>query len=115
VLKTTEHVAGETGLPVEIGMSSEMVLGFHGQLEYDGVRLAGLWPHQQLELCEKAGTAIFGPVVNTNTRKSTPWNLSRAGHLRQGLQRDRQDPDPCNVGMGVGRGADVRGHRPSTP
>ena len=78
VLKTTEHVAGETGLPVEIGMSAEMVLGFHGELEYDGTRLAGLWPHQQLKLCEKAGTAIFGPVVNTNTKRSTPWNLSRA-------------------------------------
>jgi dimethylamine--corrinoid protein Co-methyltransferase len=102
VLRTTEHVAGETGLPVEIGMSSEMVLGFHGELEYDGVRLAGLWPHQQLQLCEKAGTAIFGPVVNTNTRKTTPWNLARALTFVKACTEIAKIPIHPNVGMGVG-------------
>jgi dimethylamine--corrinoid protein Co-methyltransferase len=102
VLKTTEHVAGVTGLPVEIGMSSEMVLGFHGQLEYEGTRLAGLWPHQQLELCEKAGAAIFGPVVNTNTKKSTPWNLSRAVTFVKACTEIAKIPIHANVGMGVG-------------
>ena len=61
VLQTTEHVANETGLPVEIGMSAEMVLGFHGELEYNGKRLAGLWPHQQLQLCEEAGVRHLRP------------------------------------------------------
>jgi dimethylamine--corrinoid protein Co-methyltransferase len=102
VLKTTEHVAGKTGLPVEIGMSSEMVLGFHGQLEYEGTRLAGLWPHQQLELCEKAGTAIFGPVVNTNTKRSTPWNLARAVTFVKACSEVAKIPIHANVGMGVG-------------
>ena len=102
VLRTTEHVADETGLPVEIGMSSEMVLGFHGELEYDGVRLAGLWPHQQLQLCEKAGTAIFGPVVNTNTRKTTPWNLARALTFVKACTTIAKIPIHPNVGMGVG-------------
>jgi dimethylamine--corrinoid protein Co-methyltransferase len=59
VLKTTEHVAKETGLPVEIGMSSEMVLGFHGELEYNGKRLAGMWPHEQLQVCEEASAAMI--------------------------------------------------------
>jgi len=102
VLKTTEHVANETGLPVEIGMSAEMVLGFHGELEYDGVRLAGLWPHQQLQLCEKAGCAIFGPVVNTNTKKSVPWNLARAVTFVKACTDIAKIPVHANVGMGVG-------------
>ena len=102
VLKTTEHVANVTGLPVEIGMSAEMVLGFHGELEYDGTRLAGLWPHQQLQLCEKAGCAIFGPVVNTNTKKSIPWNLSRAVTFVKACTDIAKIPVHANVGMGVG-------------
>jgi len=102
VLKCTEHVAKETGLPVEIGMAAEMVLGFHGELEYDGTRLAGLWPHQQLKLCEKAGCAIFGPVVNTNTKKSVPWNLARALTFVKECDRVAEIPIHPNVGMGVG-------------
>ncbi len=102
VLHTTEHVAKETGLPVEIGMSAEMVLGFHGQLEYNGVRLAGLWPHQQLHLCEKAGCAIFGPVVNTNTKKTIPWNLARALTFVKACTEIAKIPVHPNVGMGVG-------------
>ena len=101
-LHTTEHVAKETGLPVQIGMASEMVLGFHGELEYDGVRLAGLWPHQQMKVCEKAGAAIFGPVVNTNTKKSVPWNLGRALTFVKACTEDAQIPIHPNVGMGVG-------------
>jgi len=101
-LRTTEHVAKETGLPVQIGMASEMVLGFHGELEYDGVRLAGLWPHQQMKVCEKAGAAIFGPVVNTNTKKSVPWNLGRALTFVKACTEDAQIPIHPNVGMGVG-------------
>jgi dimethylamine---corrinoid protein Co-methyltransferase len=102
VLRATEHVAGETGMPVEIGMSAEMVLGFHGELEYDGVRLAGLWPHEQLKLCEKAGAAIFGPVVNTNTRKTVPWNLGRALTFIKACTEIAKIPVHANVGMGVG-------------
>jgi dimethylamine--corrinoid protein Co-methyltransferase len=102
VLRTTEHVAGETGMPVEIGMAAEMVLGFHGELEYDGVRLAGLWPHQQLKLCEKAGAAIFGPVVNTNTKKTVPWNLGRALTFIKACTEIASIPVHANVGMGVG-------------
>ena len=54
------------------------------------------------EGCEEAGAAIFGPVVNTNTKKSCAWNLARAADLRQGLHRDAKIPIHPNVGMGVG-------------
>ena len=77
-LRACEHISKTTDMAVEIGMAAEVVLGFHGELEYDGVRLAGLWPHQQMKLAEKAGAAIFGPVVNNNSRKSCAWNVARA-------------------------------------
>jgi dimethylamine---corrinoid protein Co-methyltransferase len=102
VLRTTEHVANETGLPVEIGMAAEMVLGFHGELEYNGKRLAGMWPHQQLKVVEEAGGAIFGPVVNTNTRKTVPWNLGRALTFVKACTEIAKIPVHPNVGMGVG-------------
>jgi dimethylamine--corrinoid protein Co-methyltransferase len=102
VLKACDHVANETGLPVEIGMSAEMVLGFHGQLEYNGKRLAGMWPHQQMEVVQEAGAHVFGPVVNTNSRKSTPWNLARAITFVKACTKDAKIPIHPNVGMGVG-------------
>ena len=37
---------------IEAGMAGEMVLGMHGELEYDGVRLAGLWPHVIKIICD---------------------------------------------------------------
>ena len=102
VLRATEHVAKETGIPVEIGMSSEMVLGFHGQLEYNGKRLAGMWPHEQLVACEEAGCAIFGPVCNTNTKKTIPWNLARSLTFVKACTEIAKIPVHPNVGMGVG-------------
>ncbi len=102
VLKACDHVANDTGLPVEIGMSAEMVLGFHGQLEYNGKRLAGMWPHQQLQICEEAGCAIFGPVSNTNTKKTAPWNLGKALTFVKACTEIAKIPVHPNVGMGVG-------------
>ena len=90
VLKSTEHVAKETGMPVEIGMSTEMVTGFHGQLEYNGKRLAGMWPHQQLQVCEEAGVAIFGPVSQHQHQEVHAVEPRQGARLRQGLHRDRQ-------------------------
>ncbi len=97
-----EHIAKITDMAVEIGMSAEIVLGFHGELEYEGTRLAGLWPHQQLEALEKAGAAIFGPVVNTNS-KSRRLERVACRDLRQGLHRGSpRSPMHANVGKGVG-------------
>ena len=58
-------------------MAGEFVLGMHGELEYDGKRLAGMWPQAQMEVAVKAGVTIFGPAVNVNTGKSVAWNTAR--------------------------------------
>lgn len=87
---------------IEIGMAGEMVLGLHGELKYAGERLAGLWPHQQVKLAANAGANIFGPVVNTNSSKSTPWNLGRAVTFIKAAVEASSIPCHVNMGMGVG-------------
>jgi len=101
-LRACEEVSKTTDMAVEIGMAAELVLGFHGELEYDGTRLAGLWPHQQLKLVEKAGGAIFGPVVNNNSKKSCPWNVARAVTFIKACTAEASIPIHPNVGNGVG-------------
>ena len=101
-LKAVEWAAEHTDLAIEVGMAAECVLGFHGELTYDGKRLAGMWPHQQLKAVEKAGAHVFGPVVNTNTRRSTPWNLARAITFVKAVTTEATIPVHANVGMGVG-------------
>jgi dimethylamine---corrinoid protein Co-methyltransferase len=87
---------------VEIGQASELVLGMHGELEYDGVRLAGQWPLGQLRACEAAGATIFGPAVNVNTTKSLAWNSARACALIKPVTAEATIPVHVNAGMGVG-------------
>lgn len=88
-------------MAVEIGMAGEFVLGMHGRLKYDGVRLAGLYPHKQVKLAEKAGASIFGPVVNTNSSKSFPWNIARVCTFIKACTEVAEIPVHANVGMGV--------------
>ncbi len=87
---------------IEMGMAGEFVIGMHGELTYDGVRLAGLYPHQQVKLAAKAGVRIFGAVVNTNSSKSFPWNLARAVTFMKACVDASEIPVHANVGMGVG-------------
>ena len=87
---------------VEIGQASELVLGMHGQLEYDGTRLAGQWPLGQLRACTAAGATIFGPAVNVNTTKSLAWNTARACALVKPVTAEATIPVHMNAGMGVG-------------
>ena len=102
-LRATEIVRQKyPDMGVELGMAGEFVLGMHGQLEYDGVRLAGLWPHDQMLLAQKAGATMFGPVVNINTGKSCAWNMARALTLTKPCMADAKIPIHPNVGMGVG-------------
>ena len=101
-LRATETISSTTNMPVEVSMAAEMVLGFHGQLEYKGTRLAGLWPHQQMKLVEQAGAAIFGPVVNNNSKKSCAWNVARAVTFVKACTADATIPIHPNVGNGVG-------------
>ena len=87
---------------IEMGMAGEFVLGMHGKLTYDGTRLAGLYPHKQVELAAKAGVTIFGPAINTNTTKSCAWNVARAATYVKACVQKAKIAVHANVGMGVG-------------
>lgn len=102
-LKAVEQLKAKyPDMCIELGMAGEFVLGMHGELTYDGVRLAGLYPHQQVKLAEKAGATIFGAVVNTNSSKSFAWNLARAVTFIKACVQAANIPVHANVGMGVG-------------
>ena len=87
---------------IEMGMASEFILGMHGEVAYDGVRLAGLYPHDQRKLAEKAGVTIFGPAINIVTNRSLPWNLARAITFTKACSENSKIPIHADVGMGVG-------------
>ena len=101
-LQAVEEVAAAGDLAIEVGMAAEFVLGMHGGVTYDGVRLAGLYPHDQVKVVQKAGAHVFGPVVNTNTRRSVPWNIARAVTFVRATSEAATIPIHANVGMGVG-------------
>lgn len=102
-LKATEVLKEKyPDICIELGMAGEFVLGMHGELSYDGVRLAGLYAQDQVKLAEKAGVTIFGPVCNTNTNASSPWNLSRAITFMKACTEAANIPIHVNMGMGVG-------------
>jgi len=88
--------------PIMMGMAGEFIMGTHGQLEYDGQRLAGLYPHEQVKVCAKAGVSIFGPVVNIVTNESVPWNVARAATFVKPCSEVAKIPIHLNGGMGVG-------------
>ena len=101
-LRTTEILREKyPTMGIQMGMAAEMVLGMHGELTYDGKRLAGMWPAQQQEVVEKAGATVFGPAVNVNTTKSVAWNTARACTLIKPCMEKAQIPVHPNVGMGV--------------
>jgi dimethylamine--corrinoid protein Co-methyltransferase len=101
-LKSAELIKKNTGISVEMGMANEFVLGIHGGMEYAGERLAGMYAHKLVKVAEKAGVDIFGPVCNTNTRMSTPWNVARAVTFLKECSRVSTIPLHANMGMGVG-------------
>ncbi len=102
-LKATEILKEKyPGICIEMGMAGEFVLGMHGKLTYEGVRLAGLYPHQQVKLAEKAGATIFGPVVNNNSKKTFAFNLARAVTFCKACVEAANIPVHPNVGLGVG-------------
>jgi dimethylamine--corrinoid protein Co-methyltransferase len=102
-LRAVEILKGKyPDLCVEMGMSGEFILGMHGELTYNDVRLAGLYPHQQVQLAEKAGVTIFGPVVNTNTSKTCAWNVARVVTFLKFCVKQSNIPVHANMGMGVG-------------
>ncbi len=87
---------------IEMGMAGEFVLGMHAEIDYHGKRLAGLYPHEQVKLAQTAGATIFGPVVNTLTNKSIPWNMARAITFTKACVDVAEIPVHGSMGMGVG-------------
>jgi dimethylamine--corrinoid protein Co-methyltransferase len=84
-----------------VGMSSEFVFGMHGEISFDGQRLAGMFPHKQVKVVEDAGADIFGVAVNTNSIRTVPWNLSKAVTFVKHTVEEAKIPVHPNVGMGV--------------
>lgn len=87
---------------INIGMSSETVLGIHGSLEYDGKVVAGMYPHQQAQMAARAGANVFGVSVNTNSSMSFPWNVARAACMIKECVKRSPIPVHADLGMGVG-------------
>jgi len=87
---------------IEMGMAGEFILGMHGEISHDGVRLAGLYPHDQAKVAQKAGVTIFGPAVNTVTTASFPWNISRVITYIKACVEGSDIPIHANMGQGVG-------------
>jgi len=88
-------------MSIEVGMSGEFVLGMHGDITFEGKRLAGMFPLEQAEAVEAAGGDIFGPAINVTTSRSIPWNLSRAVTMTKHVSENSKLPVHPNVGMGV--------------
>ncbi len=102
-LRATEKLKEKyPDISIEMGMSNEFVLGMHGDLEYEGTNLAGLYPHEQVKMAEKAGVDVFGPVVNINSSESIPWNIGRTVAMMKACAEEADIPVHANVGMGVG-------------
>jgi len=102
LLATQKLTEKYPGICVEFGMAGEFILGLHSELTFEGVRLAGLYPHDQVKIAQKAGVRIFGPVCNTNTNQSTPWNVARAVTFMKACCEAAEIPVHVNMGMGVG-------------
>ena len=102
-LKATEILKSKyPDICIELGMAGEFVLGMHGELYYEGVKLAGLYPHEQVKMAEKAGVTIFGSAINTNSSKTFPWNIARSVTFSKACREKAHVPVHANVGMGVG-------------
>ncbi len=88
-------------LPILMGASGEFIIGMHGEIEYKGQRLAGMYPQDQVRIIEQAGADIYGMAINTSTTASVPWNLSRAVTFLKSASGASTIPVHANVGMGV--------------
>jgi len=102
-LNAIETIRGRhPDIGIELGMASEFVLGMHGELEFHGRRLAGLWPREQVKVAAVAGVTMFGPAVNVNTTRTIAWNVARALTIVKPCVAEAEIPVHMNVGMGVG-------------
>jgi dimethylamine--corrinoid protein Co-methyltransferase len=89
-------------LSITMGMANEFTLGMHGRLKFEGDRLAGQYPRDQVKTCAKAGVHSYGAVINTNSSKTCAWNLARSLTYVKDCTKEAPIPVLVNVGMGVG-------------
>jgi dimethylamine--corrinoid protein Co-methyltransferase len=87
---------------VTMGMANEFTLGMHGKLEFEGDKLAGKYPRDQVQSCAKAGVDMYGAVINTNSSRSFAWNLARSVTYVKECTEVATIPVLVNAGMGVG-------------
>lgn len=102
LLASEELRAKYPDICIEMGMAGEFVLGMHGEMSHNGVRLAGLYPHEQAKMAQASGVTIFGPAINTRPSKSIPWNIARAVTYTKACVEEVEIPVHANMGMGVG-------------
>lgn len=88
-------------MPILMGAAGEFVIGMHGKVEFNGRRLAGLYPHEQARIVAEAGADIFGLAINTDVTRSVAWNLSRSLTFLKETTSVASLPVHANVGMGV--------------
>jgi dimethylamine--corrinoid protein Co-methyltransferase len=89
-------------MPVIMGGSGEFVLGMHGEVEFNGKQLAGMYPHEQAQMAQTAGASIYGVAIGTSTNQSVAWNIARAATFVKEAVTTVKIPLHVNVGMGVG-------------
>ena len=77
-------------------------LAYGTEISPEGVRLAGLWPADQMRLAARAGASVFGPAVNVNTGKTVAWNVARTCTICRPCTEAATIPIHLNGGMGVG-------------
>lgn len=88
-------------LPILMGGAGEFILGMHGNIYFDGKKIAGMYTTDQMKAVAKAGADIYGMAVNTVTTESVPWNLARAVTFLKAATAVADIPVHANVGMGV--------------
>ncbi len=98
----SELTASTPGMPVIMGGSGEFVLGMHGEATFKGKQLAGMYPHEQVQMAAAAGVAIYGIAVGSATNKSLAWNIARSVTFVKTAVEASSIPVHVNVGMGVG-------------
>ena len=105
VVETLRERYPDIGL--QVGMASEMVLGMHGELEYKGRRLAGMWPHEQVRWPRRPGRRSSDPRSTSTRPGRSPGTRPRL-HVDQAVHGRRADPDAPQRRHGRLRRADDR-------
>ena len=90
-------------MPVIMGGSGEFVLGMHGEVEFNGKRLAGMYPHEQAQAAaSRRRKHLRCGHRHQHESQSVAWNIARAATFVKQAVAAVNIPVHVNVGMGVG-------------